>query len=401
MLKKDTIIDLEKVLEGVKFLSKAKKDIMMQLSEVISEDKVKALFDGELKIDNLNDSEQLNLLTVIYGYAKDERFNPSKISDKEDKKEKEEPKKDNMPNLYFDYSFKKEFASQYKDDTRRVVLALFRKTAEIENSKGKDLYSFNKEELAEAIIALKAKTVRSLQDKVSTIERYIDFAKDNGKTKINYATLFDTREKLEALIDKEADENMIFDKDEIMEMAMSADNAQDGVILGLLFDGLSHKNEFEELTELTKDDINMDTENQEIILEDRNVPISTETAILINRALKQDDVYVSITGEKARKYKIAEGDHVLRGLRGKNKVKGQIISQRLLRIADTFEYPYLNATTISYSGQLHLAKELIEEKGVNINNAIIAVLKRFALPINNSSQFTLKNRIEKYLNLSK
>ncbi|MGR5954323.1 hypothetical protein ACT7DP_30665 [Bacillus paranthracis] len=66
-----------------------------------------------------------------------------------------------------------------------------------------------------------------------------------------------------------------------------------------------------------------------------------------------------------------------------------------------FEYPYLNATTISYSGQLHLAKELIEEKGVNINNAIIAVLKRFALPINNSSQFTLKNRIEKYLNLSK
>ncbi|MGR5954322.1 phage lytic cycle repressor MrpR family protein [Bacillus paranthracis] len=336
MLKKDTIIDLEKVLEGVKFLSKAKRDIMMQLSEVISEDKVKALFDGELKIDNLNDSEQLNLLTVIYGYAKDERFNPSKISNKDDKKEKEEPKKDNMPNLYFDYSFKKEFASQYKDDTKRVVLALFRKTAEIENSKGKDLYSFNKEELAEAIIALKAKTVRSLQDKVSTIERYIDFAKDNGKTKINYATLFDTREKLEALIDKEADENMIFDKDEIMEMAMSADNAQDGVILGLLFDGLSHKNEFEELTELTKDDINMDTENQEIILEDRNVPISTETAILINRALKQDDVYVSITGEKARKYKIAEGDHVLRGLRGKNKVKGQIISQRLLRIADTF-----------------------------------------------------------------
>ncbi|PFA76899.1 hypothetical protein [Bacillus cereus] len=401
MLKKDTIIDLEKVLEGVKFLSKAKRDIMMQLSEVISEDKVKALFNGELKIDNLNDSEQLNLLTVIYGYAKDERFNPSKISNEEDKKEKEEPKKDNMPNLYFDYSFKKEFASQYKDDTKRVVLALFRKTAEIENSKGKDLYSFNKEELAEAIIALKAKTVRSLQDKVSTIERYIDFAKDNGKTKINYATLFDTREKLEALIDKEADENMIFDKDEIMEMAMSADNAQDGVILGLLFDGLSHKNEFEELTELTKDDINMDTENQEIILEDRNVPISTETAILINRALKQDDVYVSITGEKARKYKIAEGDHVLRGLRGKNKVKGQIISQRLLRIADTFEYPYLNATTISYSGQLHLAKELIEEKGVNINNAIIAVLKRFALPINNSSQFTLKNRIEKYLNLSK
>lgn len=397
MLSTKLIGELEKVLQGIKFLSKAKKDIEIKLSEVVDSDKVQAIFNEDLKINELSDSEQESLLKVIYEYAKDERFNPNK---KESKKENEEPKKDDMPNLYFDFSFKKEFASQYKEDTKRVILALFRKTAEIEKSKDKDLYSFNKEELAEAIKTLKAKTVRSLQDKVSTIERYIDFAKENGKTKINYAILFDTREKLEALLDKEAEENMIFDKDEIMEMAMSSDNAQDGVILGLLFDGLSHKNEFEELTELTKNDINMDADNQEILLEDRNVPMSTETAILVNRALDEDK-YVSITGENVRKYKIAEGDNVLRGLRGKNKVKGQIISQRILRIADTFGYPYLNATTVSYSGQLYLAKELIEDKGVGINEAIIAVLKRFALPINNTSQFTLRNRIEKYLKLNK
>lgn len=47
------------------------------------------------------------------------------------------------------------------------------------------------------------------------------------------------------------EENMMFDKDEIMDMAMSADNAQDGVILVLLFDGVSHKNEFDELINLT------------------------------------------------------------------------------------------------------------------------------------------------------
>ncbi|WP_050552613.1 phage lytic cycle repressor MrpR family protein [Bacillus cereus] len=286
--------------------------------------------------------------------------------------------------------------SKYSVNTQRVAKALFRKTAEIENNKGKDLYSFNKEELAEAIKSLKAKTVRSLQDKVSTIERYIDFAKDNGKTKINYATLFDTREKLEQLLDKEAEENMRFDKDEIMEMAMSADNAQDGVILGLLFDGLSHKNEFEELVNLTED--NIDEDNQQIVLEDREepIPMSTETAILVRRAL-EEDTYVSIKGENSRRYKIAEGTNVLRGLRGKAKVKGQIISQRILRIAEIFDYPYLNATTISYSGQLHLAKELIND-GKNIDDVVPIVIKRFNINDNLASRFQLKIRIESFMN---
>lgn len=184
---------------------------------------------------------------------------------------------------------------------------------------------------------------------------------------------------------------MMFDKDEIMAMAMDSDNAQDGVILGLLFDGLSHKNEFEELTELTKDNINIDEENQEIILEDRVIPISTETAILVNRAL-DEDTYVSINGETSRKYKIADGINVLRGLRGKNKVKGQIISQRLLRIADVFEYPYLNATTVSYSGQLHLAKELLDS-GMELDNAVSMVLQRFGIDDDSTARFSLKQRV--------
>ncbi|HDX9578406.1 TPA: hypothetical protein ROX88_001937, partial [Bacillus pseudomycoides] len=160
--------------------------------------------------------------------------------------------------------------SKYSVDTQRVAKALFKKTGEIEKRKDKDLYTFNEEELAETFKSLKAKTIRSLQDKISTVERYIDFAKQNGRTKINYAALFDSKDKLEKLIDKEAEENMIFDKGKIMDMAMSAGNVQDGVILGLLFDGVSHKNEFEELINLTKD--NVDEENKEIVLGNRVVP---------------------------------------------------------------------------------------------------------------------------------
>ena len=101
---------------------------------------------------------------------------------------------------------------------------------------------------------------------------------------------------------------------------MHSDNAQDGVILGLLFDGLSHRNEFEELTNLTKDQVDFD--NCEIELEDRVIPISHQTRTLIRHALDQDRKYVSINGETVRNYNIAKGNNIIRGVRNKSKVKG-------------------------------------------------------------------------------
>ena len=180
-----------------------------------------------------------------------------------------------------------------------------------------------------------------------------------------------------------------------MEMALGSDNAQDGVLLGLLFDGVSHKNEFEELITLTEDQI--DFTNRLIKLDGRIIPISPETTKLIEGALDQDRKYISTIGNSIRNYKIAEGNNVLRGLRGKNIVKAQIISQRILRIAELNNFEYLNATTISYSGQLHYAKHLMENDNNSMETSIDKVLHRFGIPINTSSQFYLKGRIEKYL----
>lgn len=182
---------------------------------------------------------------------------------------------------------------------------------------------------------------------------------------------------------------MIFDRDEIMDMAMNADNAQDGVILGLLFDGVSYKNQFDELINLTED--NIDEENQQIVLKNRTIPMSIEAAILVRKAL-EEDTYVSIKGETARRYKIAEDINVLRGLRGKNKVKGQIISQRILRVAEIFGYPYLNVTTISYSGRLHYTKQLLDS-GMELDNAVSMVLQRFGIDDDSAARFSLKKRI--------
>jgi len=306
--------------------------------------------------------------------------------------------------------FKNTFlTAKYSPETQEKVIVLFRKIEEFEMFYDKDLYDFNYEELSEVLKSFKITTYRSLQNQVATIDRYIEFAKEHQKTEGigNQAKRFKNRITIESLLDKDAQDNMIFDQDEIMQMAMYSDNAQDGVILGLLFDGVSHKNEFEELINLTTDDVDLDNlviniksidgEGKSVDSFDRKIPISQETAILIKGALEQDTKYISVKGETSRQYKIAEGDRVLRGLRGKDTVKGQIVSQRILRIAEHNDYEYLNATNISYSGQLHYARELINEHELSINDTLPLVLSRFGIPDNSSSRYSLKIKIEEYL----
>lgn len=392
MLNKVLERELVTVINGVKLVSKFKKNLEGKLVKEIDSEKVEGLFNGLVAISDLTEEEQAKLLTVVYKFTDDEKFNPKQLI-KVEEDEEEKPSKDKMPELYVNYDFKLAFADEYPAETKRVILALFRKTALIEKKHNTELYEMGVEELREVFKALKAKTVRSLQNTISTVERYIDFAIEHGKVKVNYATVFDTKDKLEKLLDKDAEENMIFDKDEIMEMAMNSDNAQDGVILGLLFDGVSHKNEFEELIELTINDI--DFEQQEIKFTDRTVPMSTETAILVRKAY-EEEIYVSVKGESSRKYKIAEGLNILRGLRGKAKVKSQIINQRILRIKEIFDYPYLNATQVAYSGQINFAKELMED-GMTLDEVVPVVMERFSIPSNESSRFYVKTRIEKYL----
>jgi integrase len=410
--------ELKNVVKGICLIPSVKKMIVSDLSKEIDLQKVEDIFNGKQDVEILEPKEAFHFFKVIFAFTKDEKFNPVSLGILEEKKEEEilttleasgerpktKPKKDDVPKYYYDYEFKNKFiiASKYKPTTARVVRALFRHTAKFEKAYAKDLYEFDIKELEEVLKSLKAKTIRSLQNSISTIEQYIDFAIKEKRLEyeINYATLFNSKEKIEKLLDKEAEENMIFNKDEIMRMALDAENAQDGVILGLIFDGVSHKNEFEELINLTEDDVDFDNQEIKIVKDgevDRVIPMSTETAILVRQALK-DDTYVSVNGEKVRKYKVAEGKNILRGLRGKIKVQAQIISARIARMAEFFGYEYLNATTVSYSGQLHYAKQLLDE-GYTMDETIDKVLHRFGIPINSSSQFYLKNRIEKYLDV--
>lgn len=125
------------------------------------------------------------------------------------------------------------------------------------------------------------------------------------------------------------------------------------------------------------------------------IPMSSQTAILVRRALDVNEYY-SITGSQNRKYKIAESDYVLRGLRDNYQCKWRNVNQRIIKISELNDLAYLNATTVSYSGQIHYGIELMNE-GLSLEEAVLKVMERFDINVNESSKFYVRTRIEAFL----
>ncbi|UQZ76190.1 hypothetical protein C2I17_17400 [Niallia circulans] len=309
----------------------------------------------------------------------------------------------------YNQEFKEEFLDYkgYSEDTKRVTRILFGKIAKIEREKNQDIYEFDRQSIELVFKELKASTIRSLQSSISTIDQYINYAIQNGKIntdKDNVASYYSKKESIAKFLDTSAEDNMILTQGDIYALGGYAENAQDGVILYLLFDGISHKRKFVELRNIRIQDVNEDAltinipqlvdEDTGEILPSRTVPISKETLRMIDAAMKEKK-YASVTGKTSRSYKIAESDYILRGLRNNFQIKWENVPQRIIRIADLEGYPYLNATNIAYSGQVHYARELMQNHGQSIDDACRNIMKRFNISDNDAAFFYLKARVEK------
>lgn len=408
---KDT--ELVNAINGINALPSLKDRIEGAMSQSIDSDKIKSIFSKQSDISILNDKELLSFFRVIFNQVKDPTFNPENfILPNETKKVNSKGKSTKVSTVY-QPRFKKKFlenhltskGTSYSKETKRVANILFGKTGKIETSYNMDLYSFDNNQFEEVLISLEATTLRSLQNSISTLEQYIDFAIAQGKApaeKGNIATRYSSEKVISQFLDKKAD-TIILSKDEIYSISEYSENAQDGVILNLLFDGISHKRKFVELINLKITDVDKDNlvinvpqlvdEDTGEILPQRQVPISSQTLRMIEHAMSETK-YASLKGETSRQYSIADSEYILRGLRKNYQIKWNNVSHRIIRIAEIENYPYLNATNISYSGQVHYARELMKD-GMPIDDACAEIIKRFNLSDNDSAHFYLKNRIEK------
>lgn len=415
---------LDSTLNGISHISVLKDRFENALNEVISSDKVKEILDSK-SIKNLNPDETISFFRVIFNQIKDESFNPTNFIIEEKPKTIKKPKNEseaeknrlkklkaiNNSNV-FHPKFKDKFLAEhrnadgnpYADETKRVAVILFGKVGVIEKHYNKDIYDFNADQFEEVLVSLKASTIRSLQNSISTLEQYIDFAIANDKTKKgNVATQYNNRKEISQFLNKQAEENMFFSKHDINTLAEYAENAQDGVILNLIFDGISHKNKFIELINLKIDDVDFDNMVINVpeltdtvtgeIFPPRQVPMSESTARTIRQAMNFEEKYVSLNGNSSRRYAIAQSEYILRGLRKNYQIKWENVNQRILRIANINDEEFLNATNIAYSGQVHYAKEQMQA-GYSMDEAIRYVINRFNMSDNTSTYFYIKHRLE-------
>ena len=389
ILDKGTRDELAKASKNILAVPVLKEKLLNVLPNEISKDKVNELLSQPDNLKNLSEDEVLYYIGGLYKTTLNETLNPAKIfvTNKE--------LKNKFKKEMYNAEFKEDFISRYNDSTQRVVRVMFKKTAILERAYGKDLYDFSLEEFQDVLKSLEAKTVRSLQNSIIRIRQYISYALERKVTSVeaNYADIFNSASRIEPFLSKKSEE-IVYTRQEIMTMAMHTENAQDGAIIALLFDGVNNKNQFHELVNLKKEHIDFNEQTATIHGEDgiRKIKMSTETCILVKDAIEQDE-YISINNENYRKYEVCKSDYVFRGLRSNAQVKWRNINERIARIAKANDEE-LNATNVVYSGQLYYLKNILNE--VTLEQGLRSTLDKFGLPINESSLHSLKKRYEKF-----
>lgn len=299
-------------------------------------------------------------------------------------------------NKFFDN--KQGFLNCYSDEVKRVYASNFKKISEVEGSLNKDVLNFSKKELGFLFEHMESSSALSLQNLVIKIDNYIKYKNSNGEisNEEKESHPINNYKNINTLIQfiKNNDE-MIFTRDEIYYMADYAENAQDGVLLALLFEGVSHKNEMLEMREIKESDV--DFENNTIYIKNRekNIPLSNSAMRMINRAIREE-FYFSTTGESRRKYKLTENGYLLRGTRkNSDMIATRNITQRIRRLSEAFEREELNSVSLNYSGQIDEFYKLVNS-GVGESEACEKALEKFNFSVNDSSKHYLKNRIRRY-----
>ncbi|MCY7911199.1 hypothetical protein MOB65_20295 [Bacillus inaquosorum] len=388
---KELILSLRDLKENPD-LSPIREKMISKLSKTIDKKEVEAIFNNEKSVNDLSTDEDIaNVVKIVNNFYRNEKLNLKNALRKVD--------------VFYNEDLKEDFlkSKNYKKETEEAFRMLFNKTESMERSLDKDLSNFSRDELEELFRSLKAKTTRSMQTYISKINQYNNYSVEKGFAPTNKAKIYKSISDIEQFLD-DSEENMIFDKDEIMEIAQYSDNSQDGVIPALLFDGLSYKDKYVELVDLHKDMIDMEDglihlparEEGEYTIPERTIQMSDTTKSLVKKAIL-DKEYVSVNGYSSRKYKLAESDYVLRGVRSnRTKINWRNINQRILRLSEINDEEYLTGRSISYSGQVYYTTMLMKS-GVAIEDAVRKVLRRFGQPLNNSSEWYLKVRVENYL----
>lgn len=311
-------------------------------------------------------------------------------------------------NKIYNEELKNRFMEQYPDSTKMAYEIIFRKTAKTEEQLGKDLCNFNFSEIDGLLYSIGAKTVESLVSAVSVLSGYTDFCILEGyvPTKMNYYRQFTDKELLKKYLNRFAVKNMYLkNKQELQLIKNICDNAQDEVVFALLWEGVMGEG-LEELVNLKIEDV--DFENNRIHIEgkhERIITVEQDTIDSIQDAI-EERFYIrknETNGDSNMLLNITP--YVIRPVVRKitdKKVKPGVIRNRIMRIAELYDNPYITPTNIQRSGMIYYIKKMMQEKGYKTFKEVESgdlkpILIRYGYDYTPQNVFKIRLRFKDYI----
>lgn len=280
----------------------------------------------------------------------------------------------------YNEDIKEEFLSKYPEGTANQYRYALYRAYETEELLNRDLFTFNLDEIKDALSNANHSTINSLNLTYSAFKYYLTWAAENGYSNSNIILIDDIKEEdLRKILNTK---KLYITYDELKQMTKEIDNAQDLVCLWLPFEGVGGY-KASEMVNLTYNNINWNT--NELHLQDdkygqRTVKVSDECLNII-RSAYQEETY---TPNERNPRELIRNDYVIRNIVSKrtsniNGVNEHTIYRRLKKIQEQFELPFLNIKNIEKSGRLYMAKQLYERDGELTNKQLSEIAEQFGI----------------------
>lgn len=308
---------------------------------------------------------------------------------------------------FYNEEIKREFMKQYAEGTQKILSRIFKVSQVVESDLDKDLYNFNREELRKLFFLYMPKTIYSSRANVQWCSKYIDWAIENNYSKGLNPLETVNKEWEEQFVNKSI--KKYWTKKEIDKIITSRKNAQDAVIVSLLWNGVRGTGN-SELLNLTK--IDVDAFNNKLHLYDdleqkhRTIIVDDECIKLCQQALEESE-YEKLNGNTSKDIKspttiLIENEYILRSSKTKTEhlfeAEKNLVHRRLSNIADEIGEPnFASPMNIVYSGMLYYAAKLFQQNGKLDDAEYLIICEQFNVPMDQS----LHRLKKEFLNLEK
>lgn len=235
----------------------------------------------------------------------------------------------------------------------------------------KDLYDFSLDEIGKVIANSNPKSLNVATTRGSLISKYISWA-----IKINYrkSSLNPLQEISESWFEQYVDPNLkqFISKTELDYIVDNLVNYQDKIIPVLLFNGI-YGTECSEIRNLRYSDVKEMKDGQIRVYDDENgerwISIGDDVVELLTTAYYENE-YKNKNGQSTGRYEsspLIDSEFILRPLKRGKSTESQRMSQmgiinRIKMIGNYFDLPDLTPKSITRSGMLYKASELIGDK---------------------------------------